>query len=123
MAESGSGPIDIEELLQRVENDLDLLAELVAIFGETRGEMSDAVHAAVAGGDAPALARSAHALKGAALNFCAADVVAAALELERMGRSGVLSGAAAAVSRLDRELARFDRALATLVADARGIVG
>ena len=71
----------------------------------------DAVRSAVSGGDADAVRRAAHALKGAAGNFNAAGTVAVASELERIGRSGDLLHAAAVFTRLEAEASRLVTAL------------
>ena len=66
--------------------------------------MIDGIREAVAAGSAERLRQEAHALKGAAGNFNATRVVASALDLELMGKSG--------------DLARSRAVFATLEADA-----
>ena len=63
--------------------------------------------------DSDALRRAARALKGAAANFEAADVVQAARRLEEMGQSGQFEGEAAALRSLTIEM---DRLMARLTA-------
>jgi HPt (histidine-containing phosphotransfer) domain-containing protein len=46
---------------------------------------------ALAAGDAPAVGRTAHALKGIVSNFCAPRTQELALSVEQMGKSGDLS--------------------------------
>src|SRR5436190_16020451 len=75
-------PFDEAAVLERVEGDVELLREIVELFLEDSLRLREEVRAAVAAGDAAALRRSAHTLKGAASNFGAAAVVAAALQLE-----------------------------------------
>ena len=106
---------DKASLLDRVEGDTELLAEIVALFLEDSPRLLDDVRHAVAAGDAPALKRAAHTLKGAASNFSAAGVVKASAELEAMGRAGSLAGSVAAKDRLEGELRRFEEALTKLV--------
>lgn len=95
---------DEAELLERVDNDLGFLAETVEmIVADGPGLLAQA-RAAAAAGDAPGLARHAHALKGMISNFCAAGAQACALELEKLGKSGEIGGAPAMLERMDREL-------------------
>ncbi len=95
---------DEAELLDRVGNDIAFLGDTVQMLADDGRALMDEVRRAVAAGDAPALGRSAHALKGMISNFCAPDTQQSALELERMGRSGDLAAAPAAVERLQSRL-------------------
>jgi HPt (histidine-containing phosphotransfer) domain-containing protein len=112
-------PFDEAALQERVEGDVELLREIIKLFLADSPRLIEDVRAAVAAGDAAALKRAAHTLKGAAANFGAAPVVAAALELEMMGRTGDLSGAAPARDRLEAALCALDAALAALAESAR----
>jgi HPt (histidine-containing phosphotransfer) domain-containing protein len=58
------------------------------------------IGAAVGAGDAPAVGRLAHSLKGMISNFCAPAIQVCALELEKMGKAGDLAGAAPALRHL-----------------------
>jgi HPt (histidine-containing phosphotransfer) domain-containing protein len=60
--------------------------------------------AAVASGDAPAIGRSAHTLKGMISNFCSPAVQALAFDVEKSGKSGDGAGAAAASAKLEPDL-------------------
>ncbi len=71
---------------------------------------------ACAEGNAEILKRAAHTLKGAASNFGAAAVVAAARDLETMGREGNLAEASAGCERLEASLRTFEAELARFVA-------
>jgi HPt (histidine-containing phosphotransfer) domain-containing protein len=66
---------------------------------------------AVDAGDAERLRQEAHALKGAAGNFGATAVVAAAFELELMGKSGDLSTSKAVFAGLSRDTGQLIHAL------------
>ncbi len=113
---TAGAPFDEAALLERVEGDTELLAEIVALFLEDSPGHMEEVRAAVAAGDATALKRAAHTLKGAASNFGAAAVVASALELETMGRAGSLAGAGPACERLGAALVALVTALKPLAA-------
>src|SRR5205823_6404797 len=96
--------LDKAELLKRVEDDMELLRELAALFGESCPKQLDAVRAAIAERDAAALERAAHAIKGSVGNFAAHSAFEAALRLELMGREGDLSGAEKACTALEEAL-------------------
>src|SRR5262249_37900930 len=103
MAEVGTtagAPFNEAALRERVEDDAEWLAEIVEMFLKGSPRLLADVRAAVAAGDGATLKRAAHTLKGTASNFGAAAVVAAALELEMMGKRGDLAGAGPAYDRL-----------------------
>lgn len=91
---------DENELLERVDGDVGFLAETVEMLAEDGRSLMGEVTSAAASGDAVALRRSAHALKGMVSNFCAPRAHEGALDLERMGKSGDLAGASEAAERL-----------------------
>jgi two-component system, sensor histidine kinase and response regulator len=74
------------------------------------------IQRAVATSDAGALGRAAHTLKGMISNFCAPDAHAAALAVEKIGKSGDLSTAAAAVKTLEDRLQALIEALECFLA-------
>jgi two-component system sensor histidine kinase/response regulator len=100
------------ELLALMEGDHDLLRELVAVFLEDAPRRLAAVRAAVAALDASALYKAAHALKGSAGNFGAAEVVSRALQLEAHARSGDLASASLDVALLEADMNRLTGELA-----------
>jgi HPt (histidine-containing phosphotransfer) domain-containing protein len=76
------------------------------------------VAAAVASGDATALARAAHALKGASATIGAKGFAAIALELEHAGKAKDLGNVPAAYGRLQSEFAELESFLGQKVAKA-----
>ncbi|HEY4659702.1 MAG TPA: response regulator, partial [Gemmatimonadaceae bacterium] len=70
-----AAPCDADRFIERLGGDADLAREMARTFVRQAGRLVDAVRSAVAGGDADALRRAAHALKGAAGNFNAAGTV------------------------------------------------
>jgi HPt (histidine-containing phosphotransfer) domain-containing protein len=110
-----NAPFDEAALRERVEGDAELLTEIVEQFLEDSPRLLEEVGAAVAAGDAGALKRAAHTLKGAASNFGAAAVVATCLELEGIGRSDDLAAAAPARDRLDAAVRDLNAALCLLL--------
>ncbi|HEY2906120.1 MAG TPA: response regulator [Vicinamibacterales bacterium] len=84
-----------DAVLARIGGDADLLADISRIFIDGAPKHLEHIRAALDARDADALMRAAHALKGAAANFDAADLVGAARSLEEMGQSGDLTTAEA----------------------------
>jgi CheY-like chemotaxis protein/HPt (histidine-containing phosphotransfer) domain-containing protein len=107
--------LDEARLLERVGGDRRALSDIARIFLADAPQRLAEIRRAVGAADARALRAAAHALKGAAANFSAAGVTDAALELQQIGDSGEMSEAAAALDRLEGELATLRRALAALV--------
>ena len=106
-----------QELLDRVDNDWDFLAETVQILCTDGRVLMDQVQQAAQSGDARKLGFSAHTLKGMISNFCSPAAQASAFELEKMGRGGDLAAAPAAVKilelRLNELIAALNQFLAT----------
>lgn len=100
MAES----FDKSELMDRLDNDVGFLAETVEMLTTDGPPLIEQLRQAVASGDGPALGRAAHALKGMVSNFCAAAAQAGALEVEKIGKSGDLASAPAALDVLETRL-------------------
>jgi HPt (histidine-containing phosphotransfer) domain-containing protein len=106
--------VNVAALMDRLEGDRELLRELVGLYLEDEPGLINQIVTAVAAGDAPSLARSAHTLKGSVGNFCAPAAQAAAAALEVAGREGRLAEAPALLERLSAELDRVRRALRAL---------
>jgi len=106
--------LNLAAALDRVGGDRELLEEVALVFLETSGELLGKVRKAVGAGDAAALERAAHALKGSVGNFGAEPAYQAAMRLEKMGRSRDLTGVEDALRALETELERLRPALASL---------
>jgi signal transduction histidine kinase/DNA-binding NarL/FixJ family response regulator len=104
-------PIDEADLMERVDNDREFLAELIELFKEDGPALLGELRDAVAGRDGAAVARAAHTIKGTVGNFCAASAMQMALEIEIMGKEDSLDHAAETLAALEREFARVNRAL------------
>ncbi len=102
-----------DEVLARVGGDRALLGEMIRLFAEDAPRTISRIRSAIDARDSAALRRAAHALRGAAANFEAADVVQAARRLEEIGQSGQFEGDAAALRALTIEM---DRLMARLTA-------
>jgi two-component system, sensor histidine kinase and response regulator len=102
----------LRELLQ--DGEPDLLAELVEMFVSDTGPRLAALREAVESGDASGVKRTAHAVKGSAGNMGARNMSNLAADLEDIGASGDLAGAAQKLERLEEEYGRVRPALAEL---------
>ena len=74
--------IDRKSLLERVEGDQALLAEMIHLFQEDAPRLLASMRTALQAGDLGAMERSAHSLKGAASNLSALRAAAGALRVE-----------------------------------------
>jgi two-component system, sensor histidine kinase and response regulator len=96
---------DAKALLEHFGGDRELLGELARIFLEDCPARLAAIQAGVERVDAGVLLDAAHALRGSVANFGAVQAVDAALKLELMGKARDLTGAPAALVRLQQAMA------------------
>jgi HPt (histidine-containing phosphotransfer) domain-containing protein len=108
---------NLAEALTRVDEDEDLFHTLAELFIEQAPLDMAAAQAALDAGDAEALARAAHRMKGAILQFSAPRVLEAARELEALGKAGTLDRAATVCAQVDQELQHLIAALRAYVAN------
>lgn len=83
--------IDFEELLERTENDRELMRDLLTIFKDEFPERLQALSDAVVSLNATNVVLEAHALKGMLSNLAAVEAAVAVAELERFGRNNETS--------------------------------
>jgi HPt (histidine-containing phosphotransfer) domain-containing protein len=83
--------LDRELALARVGGDLDLLKEIANLFVQDYPKVLEELHQAVDSGDAQAVERTAHGLKGSVSTFGARAAMEAARTLENMGRARQLA--------------------------------
>jgi len=112
------GVIDCAALLAGVAGNRRLLRELVRLFLADCPLRLRGIKEAVRRGDAEALRKEAHTLKGSVGNFAAKQALAAAQRLEDMGRDGDLAKAGAACIALESQLARLTEELRKLTRDS-----
>ena len=79
---------DISALRERVEDDLELLAEMIELYLTSSPLLLTEIESAVAARDCNKITRGAHTLKGVLKNMCATTCAEAALQLEMVGTSG-----------------------------------
>ena len=93
----------------------DVLAEVLGLFLADAPSRLDAIVAAAVAGDAVALQRSAHTLKGAAGTIGASALQAACRELEELAKHSSLAPGAADLAALHSEFARVETAIDLLL--------
>jgi len=109
-ASGGAAVFDRAAAQVRLGGDARLLRELIVLYRAESPLLRRAVRKAAAGGNADALRRAAHALKGSLGTLGATRAFDAATALERAARSG--TSGSSEVDRLEREMIALDRALA-----------
>ena len=112
---SGREPVvDRAKLLGRLGGNAQTLKHVAELARGECPRLLEAVRNALAQGDAKALARAAHSLKGTVGSLAAAGAFTAARQLEERGRAGNLEAAATAFTVLEQEMQELQGALATL---------
>ena len=106
--------LDRNELMERVDNDQELLQELIELFVEDYPGLMKGIHDSIVQSDAEGLKVAAHTLKGAVGNFCAAAAFDAAFALEASGASGNLDNGSEQYALLEKEMDRVVAALQQL---------
>jgi two-component system, sensor histidine kinase and response regulator len=113
-ASQADGVIDHAALLAGVDGNRRVLRELVRLFLADCPRHLAEIKEAIRRGDAGALGRAAHTLKGSVGNFAAKNAFAAARRLEIMGRDVDLDDAGKACATLEFELALLSEELRKL---------
>jgi HPt (histidine-containing phosphotransfer) domain-containing protein len=98
-------------LVDRLMGDRALAAVIVLGFLGDVPKQLDALRGFLAAGDARAVQRQAHTVKGAAATVGAEALAALALELERAGEAGNLDTVRSAVDELESQFQRLKRAM------------
>ena len=95
------------ELLERVDNDRELVRELLTIFKGDFPRTIGSLAAAVSSGDVNNSVSLSHALKGMLSNLGGARAAAAAARLEELARAGEIAALRGAYDVLEREAGRL----------------
>jgi HPt (histidine-containing phosphotransfer) domain-containing protein len=106
--------VEVFQLLDRIEDDRSLLAELIEIFRREYPENLQAAQRAIELQNPEDLQRAGHTLRGALGNLSATSASALAAELEAAGRKKDLIGTQAIFDKLVPELSNVIRALEAL---------
>jgi len=113
--EPQNGALDKDEVLARVDGDMELLRELHGIFVAEYPKLLSRVREAMTERNGDALGKAAHTIKGMLANLGAKSAAEAALRLEKMRAGDDLSRADEAYAVLEKEIERFSRALAAML--------
>jgi two-component system sensor histidine kinase/response regulator len=108
------GQLDRDSLLARVEGDQDLLKEMVQLFAGDAPLLLETMRGSLQQGDMTVLERSAHSIKGAAVNLSASFVMAAALQLEKSAKEKNSEASKANLANLEQAVSRLLPALAEI---------
>ena len=84
--------IDLKDVLERVQDDKELLAELFDIYQEDFVIKRQALGEAIVAKDIPKIKEVAHSMKGASGNISAKPLYAACLKLEGLAKEGNTDG-------------------------------
>jgi HPt (histidine-containing phosphotransfer) domain-containing protein len=84
--------IDLKDVLERVQDDKELLAELFDIYQEDFVVKRQALGAAIAAKDITKIKEVAHSMKGSSGNISAKPLHAACLKLEMLAKEGKTDG-------------------------------
>ena len=106
--------MDTASALARAGGNVILLKEMVGMFLTELPLLMSNLRAAVTVGDARAIERAAHELKGSVGSFSARPAFDAAMRLEDLGRDGSLSEAEPVYTKLEKEIQRLKSVLANL---------
>ena len=111
-SELGNDPMDFARAIEEFEGDGEFLMEVLeGFFGNVTSQIGT-IRQAIFEGDAEAVRREAHSIKGGAANLTANDLSGVAFEIENIGKSGMLEEGIDALQKLEREFFRLERFVA-----------
>jgi len=111
---------NLPELLSRVDNDQELLADLLTIFKEEFPRNLQALEAAVAGADLQKTAALSHTLKGMLSNLACTRAAAAVSRLESLASAGNGKSLLDALEQFKQETARLVPEIEAYMAGVHG---
>jgi HPt (histidine-containing phosphotransfer) domain-containing protein len=106
--------LDQSRLLAEFGDDPETLGELRDLFIAHLPTLLQEIRTACQSGDAQALGKSAHSLKGAGSTYGAERLARVCKHLEMMGKSGQIEGADAVVELLEQELEKLTAAISQI---------
>ncbi|MBE9250180.1 Hpt domain-containing protein [Dolichospermum sp. LEGE 00240] len=98
----------LESLLDMLEGDQDVLAEIINCYLMESPKIIAAIQTSASQGDADNLGKTAHNLKSSSASLGAMDIHQLCLELESKGKNGNLAGSLELVSQLINEYAQVE---------------
>jgi CheY-like chemotaxis protein len=111
----GNAVFDLEAAMDFHGGDEEFLKKMARVFLESCPKMISDIETAIGRGDAKALKRNTHVLKGTVGNFAAQGTSGIVQRLEAMGSSGELDGVEEVFSELEAEIGRLCQALAAII--------
>lgn len=108
--------MNLPDLLARVENDRELLAELFLMLQEELPRLQSALHHALDAADQPSAASAAHALKGLLANMSMEKGASLAATIETASRAGDMSVIENAGAAFELEMAGLSAAVNVFIA-------
>jgi two-component system sensor histidine kinase/response regulator len=108
--------VNLSELLARVEDDRELLAELFAMFLEELPGLQNALHTALGLGDLREAAKAAHTLKGVLANLSMNQATSLAARIEAAAQAGDASTIDETITAFDLEIAALSAGVGDFVA-------
>ena len=102
---SAENVINKDELIERLDNDIDLFKELAVLFIEDSKKLLTRIENSIKEENAENLRKSAHTIKGSVSNFSAKKAYDAAYNLEIIGTNNELDKAEEAFIILKNEIA------------------
>jgi len=113
------GPwLDREQIMEQFDGDEELFAEIAELFIEDAPKQMTRIREAVAKGDALALNRAAHALKGSVSNFGVEAVYDLARSMEIMGDESDFQEAEKTCDALGKTLGELLREMRALIRES-----
>ena len=109
--ESSIDQAALDELFESVGSDSDFMKEIIEEFFQDTPRQLAIIHSSLTSGDAEALRRAAHSLKSNSASFGATHLHKLCRQLEDIGQSRELAGAAGLVAEIENEYQLVHRAL------------
>lgn len=116
---SSQDAVDLPDLLERVDNDHDLLCELIGMFKEEFPLVLQSLKQSVVREDIKNVEVTSHALKGMLSALSVRRAAAIAARLEEMGRDGKTLGMTEALALLEHEVSTLLPELDAYTAEAK----
>lgn len=107
-------PVDIKSAMSRFNNNKEFFKEMVREFLNYVPEQIRALGKAAKSGDAAAVQKNAHSIKGAAGNLSATRVFSTAISIEKMGRDGDISDVPSLIAKLKSEISCLEQFIENL---------
>ncbi len=100
--------LDLPALLERLDGDMELVHELLALYLEDCPRLISGIKAAITVKDSRSLDGYAHSMKGASANLGALRLQSLSYELEQMGKNSQLDQAPAVFQALEGQFQIFE---------------